>query len=136
MYSSKGKKNKNKSCLYLLDKLHMESIVTAQSQNLFILKTWNSFDQYSAPRCICPELNTISVQRDQNTQAILTSEKCMLYNHCSWYFLRRPKIIMKIKQIVLIKLTPCCKEKIYKMQWLWFKVHITSLLQVDWKKWK
>ena len=28
--------------VYLLNKLHMESIVTAQSQNLFIFETWNS----------------------------------------------------------------------------------------------
>ena len=46
--NSKGafKKEKEKEiqtkAVYLLNKLHMESIVTAQSQNLFILKTWNS----------------------------------------------------------------------------------------------
>ena len=40
------KKNTNKGAkgVYLRDKLHKESIATAQSQNLFILKTWISFN--------------------------------------------------------------------------------------------
>ena len=38
------KRNKQAKGNYLRDKLHKESIATVQSQNLSILKTWNSFD--------------------------------------------------------------------------------------------
>ena len=40
---ARERKTKAKA-VYLLDKLHMESIVTAQSQNLFIFETWNSIN--------------------------------------------------------------------------------------------
>ena len=46
----------------------MESIVTAQSQNLAIFDTL-------IPQCIRPELNTESLHGYQNTQAILLPEK-------------------------------------------------------------
>ena len=54
--------------VYLLNKLHIESIVTAQSQNLAIFDTL-------IPQCVRPELNTESLHGYQNTQAILLPEK-------------------------------------------------------------
>ena len=43
-YKKGKKKQKQKKTVYLLNKLHMESIVTAQSQNLVIFDTWISFN--------------------------------------------------------------------------------------------
>ena len=40
----KKQTNKQAKGVYLRDKLHTESIATAQSQNLSILKTWISFN--------------------------------------------------------------------------------------------
>ena len=43
-FKQEKKTNKQAKGVYLRDKLHKESIATAQSQNLFILKTWISFN--------------------------------------------------------------------------------------------
>ena len=75
-------KNKGNRSLYLL---HIRNIVTVRGQNLFIFNLEMASINIQLKLCICTELNTKELQRDQKLY-MSSFEELMLFNHRARYF--------------------------------------------------